>query len=87
MKWRTRLGREREREGGLGDELGDAARQNELYCLGRQDNPIRQDTFFSYKLYGSPTQDEEAETVFGARVFQFSGETSGGKGITTGNLI
>ena len=35
MKWRTRLGREREREGGLGDELGDAARQNELYCLGR----------------------------------------------------
>ena len=24
-----------EREGGFGDELGDAARQNELYCLGR----------------------------------------------------
>ena len=24
-----------EREGGLGDELGDAARQNELYCFGR----------------------------------------------------
>ena len=27
--------REGERGGGLGDELGDAARQNELYCLGR----------------------------------------------------
>ena len=37
-------------------------------------NPARQDRFFSYKHFDSPTQDETAQIVSGAHVFLVSGD-------------